>query len=300
MSLLPPDWFTSAIADTPQHDRVDSRLTSTACRRWGEPGAALIVLIHGGAAHSGWWDHIAPTLAAHYRVVAPDLAGHGDTGRLAAYSFDSWAGQIIDVVQDEDPAGPVLLVGHSMGGLVALRAAEALGSVAAEVLMIDTEIPATRDGFTRPGWKPTREHRVHSDRESLVARFRTLPSDEEHLDYVTAHVANQSVMPTAGGWAWKFDPNFFDHDRLGLEDLVALPCRVTIVRGERGLVDEKLATRTAAILGHPHRPVTIPGSGHHVPLDQPVALTAVIAHAARTLPPCPQPTTKEHDDALPQ
>lgn len=282
MTRLPPAWFSNALAEVPRHDTVAGDLGPTACRRWGRPGDPLIVLIHGGAAHAGWWDHIAPALAAHHRVVAPDLAGHGDTAPSATYSYDAWSRQVVDVVRDEEPFGPALLVGHSMGGAVALAAAEKLGRAASGVLMVDTEIPVTRESFTRPAWTPTNAHRVHADRAGLVARFRTLPADEDHLDYVTAHVAEHSVASTSGGWAWKFDPRFFNHDRIGLDDLRPLACPVTIVRGENGLVEEPLAREAAIRLGHPHHPVTIPGSGHHVPLDQPVALAAVIAHAART------------------
>ena len=59
-----------------------------------------IVLVHGGAAHSRWWDHIGPLLAADRRVVAIDLSGHGDSGRRESYSFDAWAGEMLAVAAD--------------------------------------------------------------------------------------------------------------------------------------------------------------------------------------------------------
>ena len=49
------------------------------------------MLVHGGAAHSRWWDHIAPMLTEGWRVVAVDLSGHGDSDRRDHYSLDTWA-----------------------------------------------------------------------------------------------------------------------------------------------------------------------------------------------------------------
>ena len=65
--------------------------TPIAYREWGDPADRSIVLVHGGAAHSRWWDHIAPLLTGGWRVVALDLSGHGDSGRRDRYSLDAWA-----------------------------------------------------------------------------------------------------------------------------------------------------------------------------------------------------------------
>ena len=46
------------------------------------------MLVHGGAAHSRWWDHIGPLLADGRLVVAIDLSGHGDSARRESYSLD--------------------------------------------------------------------------------------------------------------------------------------------------------------------------------------------------------------------
>ena len=46
---------------------------------WGEATNPALILLHGGSAHAHWWDHIAPTLARTYRVLALDLRGHGES-----------------------------------------------------------------------------------------------------------------------------------------------------------------------------------------------------------------------------
>ena len=49
------------------------------------------------AAHSGWWDHIAPFLSRTHRVIAPDLSGHGDSDCRDAYDLDIWAQELLAV-----------------------------------------------------------------------------------------------------------------------------------------------------------------------------------------------------------
>ena len=103
----PPEWFTTALATSAELGRVDVDGTAIAYRAWGQPGGPGIVLVHGGAAHSRWWDHIAPLMTPGRRVFALDLSGHGDSGRRQTYSLDSWAREVLAVAgaaRDHRPA----------------------------------------------------------------------------------------------------------------------------------------------------------------------------------------------------
>ena len=105
-SAAPPAWFTAALA-TPVTQRttiVDG--ATIAYRTWGEPGGRGIVLVHGGAAHSCWWDHIGPLLADGRLVVALDLSGHGDSARRESYGLDQWAREVLAVADDAGIATP--------------------------------------------------------------------------------------------------------------------------------------------------------------------------------------------------
>src|SRR5215203_1563182 len=109
-----PAWFQQAIGRAPEHRDVDVKSTRIHYRAWGDPALPGLVLVHGGAAHSGWWDHIAPQLRSH-RVVALDLSGHGDSGRRRAYDMTLWAEEVVAVAADAGLHSPVVL-GHRVGG----------------------------------------------------------------------------------------------------------------------------------------------------------------------------------------
>jgi pimeloyl-ACP methyl ester carboxylesterase len=85
---------------------------------------ASFLMIHG-AWHGGWcFDRLRPALAAAgHAMIAPDLPGmDGDAKALAGVTLDGWADFVIE--QARKLPGPVILCGHSRGGIVISQAAE--------------------------------------------------------------------------------------------------------------------------------------------------------------------------------
>ncbi|HVS84993.1 MAG TPA: alpha/beta fold hydrolase [Gaiellaceae bacterium] len=82
-----------------------------------------LVLVHGLGGTIANWRLLAPALAESRRVIVPDLPGHGGSAPLpAATHVDAFADAVLAVLEAED-ALPAPWVGHSLGGLVGLRAA---------------------------------------------------------------------------------------------------------------------------------------------------------------------------------
>lgn len=272
-----PTWFADAVAAPYDSGEVTVDGARVRYRAWGKPGRQGVILVHGGAAHAGWFDHIAPFLAADHRVVSIDLSGHGDSDRRADYSLEAWADEVLAVAAVESTGRPVI-AGHSMGGFVGLTAAKLHGERLRGVVAIDSPVremsPEARTWLASNPTMP--DHKVHPDRETVIARFRTLPEDEAGLDYVRRHIADQSVRAVEGGWSWAFDPQIFVGAQMEPEDLAEAGCEVALVRGERGMATTDITSSVAAILGG-HVPVTlVPDAGHHIMFDQPIALISLL------------------------
>ena len=78
-----------------------------------------IVLLHGWGFHGGIWDTLAATLSKHFRVVRPDLPGHGHSGLMDGdYDLDKVVDSLVAAA-----GAPAVWVGWSLGSMFALRAA---------------------------------------------------------------------------------------------------------------------------------------------------------------------------------
>jgi pimeloyl-ACP methyl ester carboxylesterase len=271
-----PAWFSAALATEPQEGLTTVEGTAIAYRAWGNPADRGIVLVHGGAAHSRWWDHIGPLLANGWRVVAPDLSGHGDSGRRDSYSLDTWAREVLAVVIDAGITAPPVVIGHSAGGLVTLRLASLVGPRIAGAVAIDSPVrdlaPEDRAARQRRAFGPLRVYRTH---EEAMARFHPVP-DQPVLAYIADHVAATSIRPVDGGWTWKFDPGVFARDQFTPALLTRLDCRVALFRAEYGIVTPQQGEVMYDRLGRVAPVVEIPAAGHHIMLDQPIALVAAL------------------------
>lgn len=88
------------------------------CLLSGDPAAPVLVLLHGLGEGSASWDEVAPRFAERFRVVALDLRGHGASGWRTTYSSELMRDDVVGVL-DALGLGRVVLVGHSMGGVIA-------------------------------------------------------------------------------------------------------------------------------------------------------------------------------------
>jgi pimeloyl-ACP methyl ester carboxylesterase len=290
MADADPQWFTRALARRPAFGEVEVHGTAIRYRCWGPGGAPGIILIHGGAAHSGWWDHIGPLLADDRRVIALDLSGHGDSGRRARYTVEDWAAEAIAVAEAGEAGERPVVIGHSMGGFVALAVAGSRPERLSGVIAIESPLSGGvfEAGTARkaPSAAPLR---VYESESQARGRFRVVPA-QRVPGYVQRHLAATSTRATDGGWTWKFDPQVF-RDQIPRERYFTAPeCRLALVRGDHGLVSRAMAEIMVGLLG-PATPVVELTDAWHTPfLDQPLATVAAIRSVLAVW---------NHGDALP-
>jgi pimeloyl-ACP methyl ester carboxylesterase len=117
-----------------------------------------IVLIHGITASSQVWELVGPTLARHHTVLAPDLTGHGDSAKPRGdYSMGAFASGIRDLVLSLD-LGPATVVGHSLGGGVAMQFAYQFPERTARLALVSSGGLGRRvHGFLRAATLPGSE-----------------------------------------------------------------------------------------------------------------------------------------------
>ena len=104
----------------------------------GRPGAPGLLLIHGTAASTAWWDPVIPQLAGDCRVIRVDMAGHGRSSAPAGgYDIPAQARRA-GAVLDRLGAGQVTVIGHSTGGYVATALAGQRPGLVSALALIDT------------------------------------------------------------------------------------------------------------------------------------------------------------------
>jgi pimeloyl-ACP methyl ester carboxylesterase len=101
----------------------------------GEPA---LVLIHGWSCDSNYWREQVPVFKRKYTVVTVDLAGHGGTGANRGDWSMTRFGQDVATAVAGVPSQKLVLVGHSMGGPVAIEAARLLGDRVVGIVGVDT------------------------------------------------------------------------------------------------------------------------------------------------------------------
>lgn len=275
-SAVAPEWFREAIAHEPRMGRVASDGGHLATREWGysTPGNSDILLIHGGAAHSGWWDHVAPVLAQRRRVIAFDLSGHGDSTRRAKYSVDHWAAEAQAVIDQAALTAAPVVVGHSLGGIVAAalahRASSALGGVVVVDSPLDLEPPAVSAAARDV---PTRQPRVYATRREALAHFHPIPR-QQALPFIAEHIAGQSVQEVDAGWTWKFDAALTSATRDDVPSSYGEGARTLFVIAENGILSSdaraSLSRTTDLAIAY------LAAAGHAPMLDRPLEFISLM------------------------
>jgi pimeloyl-ACP methyl ester carboxylesterase len=262
---------------------------------WGNESAPPLVLIHGGLDHCRNWDAVARELQPHFHIIAPDLRGHGDSdwARGSSYSLSDNVYDLSRLLRHAE-LKDAAIVGHSMGGMVALAYA---GTYPEKVSRL-----GVLDGAFLSGAQPAPMHEQMSrwieqlDRisEYEPSAFLTIEQAAQRLSArnrrltpeLALHLARHGVRQGADGrYRWKFDhyQRARAPYRLSPDDYTALwsriACPTLLMWGDESFLPDPEAAGLLAHFQHAEL-VKVAGAGHWLHHDR---LDEVLASLHRLL-----------------
>lgn len=107
--------------------------------RFGPPGPAQILVVHGLTGHGERWATLADRHLPEFTIVAPDLIGHGRSSWAAPWTIEANVAALAALL-DAEAAGPVTVVGHSFGGAVALSLAATRPDLVGSLVLLDPAV----------------------------------------------------------------------------------------------------------------------------------------------------------------
>ncbi len=252
---------------------------------WGNPEKPPLLLIHGGRDHARNWDWVAHALRNDYHIIAPDLRGHGDSQWSVGGSY-SLVDYTLDVAQllAALPTFPITIIGHSLGGAIALQYTGTYPERVNKVVAIEGLGPPPGFIQERPAkdrmqaWivemqSLSRRHpHRYATRDEAIARMRDA---NPHLAPEKARdlAIHGSYRDEDGTYLWKFDnyvraasPYLFNQGE-ARELWSQITCPTLLVRGtESWASDPNQDGRASAF--RDATVVNIEKAGHWVHHDQ--------------------------------
>ncbi|WP_090053551.1 alpha/beta fold hydrolase [Lentzea fradiae] len=222
----------------------------------------LLVLLHGLGATGEVWEDVVRDW--HGSWLVPDLPGHGRSGRIDRYSFGSLAAAVAEVV----PREPVTVVGHSLGGVVALTLASGwFGVDVTRCVGVGIKVRWTDEELAKAA--------------SLAARPAKVLATEEEAAERASRMAGvpvrHGVSEVDGGWAPSLDVRAFGVGRPDLPGLVmAAKAEVVLAAGE----NDPMCPREHLEELVPE-PVVFPGVGHNAHVESPSSVGLLLGQPAR-------------------
>jgi pimeloyl-ACP methyl ester carboxylesterase len=283
---------------TPRHRVVEVRGLAIHCLEWGDPVGEPILLVHGflDLAHS--WCSFVDALRSHCQedlwIVAPDCRGHGDSGWIGAggyYHFPDYVFDL-DAVVRALGVSRLRLVGHSMGGTIALLYAGAFPERIAKLVLIEGIGPTGMKFADAPDRMATWISEVNHRGRGHFRRYSSLTAGARQLRQTNPRLTDAAAMDLAiaamrqdetGKWRWKFDPLHRTtapqpfYTAQALEFLRRIQCAVLIVDGAQSSQpkrdDEQQRYNALGTREH----IAIENAGHRVHQDNPVRLAECVA-----------------------
>ncbi|USD39211.1 alpha/beta fold hydrolase [Ferrimonas sp. SCSIO 43195] len=258
--------------------------------RWGDPNAPLVVALHGWLDNGNSFAPLAPHLvAAGYQLLALEFPGHGHSQNRHQGNYYHFLDYLYELHQlwPQLPRRPVLVLGHSMGGIIASLFAALYPQQVARLMVVEAMGPLTaapeqtlekmRQGFASRD-KPTSQA-SYRDIDALV----TARAKAGQFDLETARLLLQRNLHQQpdGRWCWRSDPRLRMRSPWMMTDAQAqnlmqgLMTPTCFVLGQGGFDELRSAWQARRHWFADARLELIEG-GHHCHMQQPQQLLRLI------------------------
>ncbi len=263
----------------------------SSCAATGEPESATppeartVLLLHGFGDHSRIWDPVLPAIPEAMRTVALDLRGHGDSdwSPSADYTRRSFAADLDHAIPSLLSTQPVVLIGHSLGGSLAVEYAAKHPRAVAALAILDVGPRVSRSAMQRLTRSFREEPQSFPDQRSYARhlRRRYWLARQPALEAFGAHGARTHED---GAVTTKLDPTAYGMlgDRTPGRDmwseLAEIACPTLVLRARMSAVlSRDVARRMAEEVLARGELSEIPGAGHALLLDNPEAVREALA-----------------------
>jgi pimeloyl-ACP methyl ester carboxylesterase len=279
-----PEWFTASVRRAPERRTVEVEGAALELLCWGDIGKPGLLFLPGMGAAASWWEPIAPWFADDYRCAALSWSGMGRSDWREAYSLDQFTREIDGAIEGAGLAANgrlPLLVSHSFGTMPAAlwgqRTSGTLGLVLIDRTLVD---PACAWRPPPPRTSPTR---LYPSEAAALTNFRLTPPQPCPNPFLVDHIARDGLRRVTApngspAWTWRYDSTMRARmaDPMDADVYSGVTCPIAFFWGEHSL---SIANGGPAYVARrfPQAPsIVIPDAGHHVMLDQPLALIAAL------------------------
>lgn len=244
---------------------------------WGGAEREPLLLLHGFASHAHAWDTLAIALQPHFRVLALDQRGHGDSDPADQYG-PTFTASDIDGILDQLGIEQLILVGLSMGGRNAMYYAATRPHRVTRLVVIDIGPEVSRRASAAAAGPP--EPEVWESIEH-AARHLQRSNPYPGIHYFRWVVSHSLKQREDGALVWKWSPTIRQRSGIGAEIdwwqiLREIQAPTLILRGAFSpVLDADVAERMVTEL-RDGRYVEIPDSFHTLHEDNPEAVQAAL------------------------
>jgi pimeloyl-ACP methyl ester carboxylesterase len=272
---------------------------------WGKPDLEPAVFLHGHGLTAHTWDLVSLALRPQLRVFAPDLRGHGDSewSPVMDYRVETHAADAERFLRQVSVA-PAVLVGMSLGGLIALRCAAQAGDLVRALVIVDIGPESAGKFRAAPARAGSGNGDGDGDGPRRPVNVFSAPVELESVEEFVQHslafnprrdpvllrgslLHNLRQLPN-GKWTWKYDqrpllrarPENGDNRDDGMSATWPLTeqvtCPVLVIRGGSSDILSQHGAADLAGRFRDGRWAQVPDAGHSVQGDNPAAFVSAL------------------------